>query len=545
MKVEERKLSYSKGMANQGKSVLAEDPEYIWARYCGFLDLSMDQFKEIQEELLMEQMELMATSPLGRRLLRGTLPRSVSEFRRIARLTKYGDYLPDLENGNDEALPEPAYEWAHTTGARAEYKYVPYTARAFERVVDNLLGCFILAAANRKGEVNIKLGDRVLHNTPPRPFLSGLASFGLRDRFGFRGVVDLDASEDMEFKEKIEKGFLAALGSRLDILVSMTSILVRIGEGFTEGNKRTRINASMLRPMAAWRLVKALFKKKVLRREVLPKDLWPTKAILGWGIDTRSFKDQVAHYWGREPYEFYGYTEGGIVAMQAWNKKGLTLVPYSGFFEFIPEEESIRSWEDPEYTPAAYLLDELELGKRYEIVLTSFYGMPFLRYRVGHLVQVVAANDPETGVQLPQIEFHARCDDRIDLAGFTRMDERTIWQALGRSNLESSDWIVRNEHTGEKPRLHLYAEFKDGTLHEEAAHLLEEGLRAEDPFYCDLEEMLDIHPLEVTSLSKGTFDRYYEEKLKQGLPLPQRRPLRMRATNASVDDLLRLSSSAN
>ena len=54
--------------------------------------------------------------------------------------------------------------------------------------------------------------------------------------------------------------------------------------------------------------------------------------------------------------------------------------------------------------------------------------------------------------------------------------------------------------------------------------------------------MLDIHPLQVTCLSRGTFDRYYDEKQSQGLPLTERRPLRMKASDSSVGDLLRVST---
>ena len=193
------------------KGVLNDDPSYIWAKYCGFLDLTMNQFKEIQEELLQEQLEIVSKSPLGRRLLRGTLPTTVNEFRRIARVTRYGDYLPELGKDSDEALPEPAYVWSQTTGAAAEHKYVPYSQRAFQRVLDNVLGACILAAANRKGEVNLSHGDRVLFNTPPRPFLSDLVTFGMSDVFGFRGVLDPADAEQMEFTEKIEKGFKEAL----------------------------------------------------------------------------------------------------------------------------------------------------------------------------------------------------------------------------------------------------------------------------------------------------------------------------------------------
>ena len=37
----------------------------VWRKYCGFLDLSLEEFMEIQERLLMEQIDLLSKSELG------------------------------------------------------------------------------------------------------------------------------------------------------------------------------------------------------------------------------------------------------------------------------------------------------------------------------------------------------------------------------------------------------------------------------------------------------------------------------------------------
>ena len=45
------------------------DQERIWQKYCGFLDLSLQEFMEIQEQLLMEQIELVYNSPLAEKFI--------------------------------------------------------------------------------------------------------------------------------------------------------------------------------------------------------------------------------------------------------------------------------------------------------------------------------------------------------------------------------------------------------------------------------------------------------------------------------------------
>ena len=50
------------------------DTRRLWDRYCGFLDLDMGAFMDIQEQLLMEQVSLLSKSPLGQSIFLGLVP---------------------------------------------------------------------------------------------------------------------------------------------------------------------------------------------------------------------------------------------------------------------------------------------------------------------------------------------------------------------------------------------------------------------------------------------------------------------------------------
>ena len=43
--------------------------EKAWNKYCGFLDLSLPEFMEIQEQLLLKQIDLVGDSPLARQFM--------------------------------------------------------------------------------------------------------------------------------------------------------------------------------------------------------------------------------------------------------------------------------------------------------------------------------------------------------------------------------------------------------------------------------------------------------------------------------------------
>ena len=88
----------------------------VWRKYCGFLDLSLEQFMEIQERLLTEQLELMSRSELGRMLMGDDPPLDLEAFRQRVRLTTYEDYAPYLDERREDVLAEKPVAWAHTSG---------------------------------------------------------------------------------------------------------------------------------------------------------------------------------------------------------------------------------------------------------------------------------------------------------------------------------------------------------------------------------------------------------------------------------------------
>ena len=513
-----------------------------WQKYCGFLDFTLPEFMEVQERLLQEQLDLIASSALGRKILKGRSPATLEEFRSFAPLTTYGDYVAYLGAKSSEGLAPGPYLWAHTTGAQADFKEVPYSPRGLERTLDNLMGAFILAAASDRGDINVRPGDTILYNTPERPYASGLVTFGMRERFGFKGVLEPEDSEHMDFRERIRLGFREALGRRVDIIVSMTSVLTKVGQGFQEQTGSTGFSRRLLRPRALLAVGKAIVKRAIMRRPIQPKDLWPVKAIIGWGIDSGFFSDQVERYWGRPPFEIYACTEGGVMGMQTWQHRGLVFSPYANLIEFIPAEESLRSREDNRFVPRTLLLSEVEPGKTYEVVITNFYGMAFLRYRVGHYVEFLPQDEQEPGCALPQFRFIGRADDRIDLAGFTRLDAKTMWEAVTKTSLREQEWAARKEFEGDLPVLHLYTEGKGDSTEREVCKEVHDAIRSVDPFYADLEVMLGIEPLRVTLLPKGSWDRFYDARRDAGYDVTQRVPPRMNATDEDVALLIHVGA---
>ncbi|HEY41745.1 MAG TPA: GH3 auxin-responsive promoter family protein [Dehalococcoidia bacterium] len=514
----------------------------VWQKHCGFLDLTTEQFMAVQEILLAQQLERIGDSPLARKLMGDHTPKSIDELRRRVPLSTYQYYAPEFESGDENALPEKPFTWAHTSGGSGTFKRIPCTRDFYHHVLDALMAALILCCSERRGQSDLIEGDKVLFNVAPHPYLSGIMASGACQTFtNLKAVMPADEHDSMDFKDKVAKGFETSLKTGVDILVAMTSVLVKLGNDFSELSRRESNSKRPKHPAVLYRFARAYLHSKLEKIGILPKDLWPVKGLIGWGIDTGIYREQVRQAWGTYPYELHASTEAGIMGLQSWNKKDLTLLPTSNFYEFIPEEEWLACRDNIFAQPSTVLLPDVIPGKRYELVITSFHGMPFIRYRLGHLVNITAPEDPDAQVRLPQLTFESRADDLLDIAGFTRLSEKTVAQALANANLHYEDWTMRKEVNGKDVALHLYIEMNGNHPAQEVATALQQELVKLDPGYRDLEQMMGIRPLEVTFLHPGTFSDYYARKKAMGAELMQRQPPRMNAPDEIIMELMYLS----
>jgi hypothetical protein len=403
--------------------IIKSESDRVWLKYCGFLDLSMQQFMSIQESLLSQQLERLSHSRLGHKLLGNKTRMSTQEFRKLVPLTDYDDYLPEFNPGGENALPGKPYIWAQAGGSPGPIRRIPITYEANEKQLDNLMSVFILACSRAKGDSSASEGDRVLFNIASQPYFSGILADGIIEKFHMKSIVSPDIEDKMEFQERFTRNFQYSLKTGIDILVAVNNFLVKTGKEFEQHSSAIQISKPSLSSGEFFRIYRALLISKLKKRPVLPRDLWSLKALITWGNDTGRYREQINKYWGVYPYQFFSCTEAGIIAVQSWNRKDMTLIPHSSFYEFIPETELVKAKRNIFYEPETVLLSQVKPGTRYELVITSFYGMPFVRYRPGHLIRITNLADNEADILLPQMIFEARSGelagtgDKSGLAG--------------------------------------------------------------------------------------------------------------------------------
>ena len=512
----------------------------IWERYCSFLDLSVDEFMDIQNKLLMEHIDLLAKCELGKALMGGKTPGSPDEFRNTVPLTDYSFYEPFLADRREDALPVKPRDWVCTSGTGGIRKWVPMSSGHYDAYMDFCLGMLVIATATGRGKFSVRPGDKFFAAAPPSPYLSGFTLKHVSEKYRFQIIPPMDEEYELsDLPTRSARGFRMALEAGMDLIFALPSIMVRVGEQL--GQRRSSAQG-MPPPRMLLRLLKGMIKSRLARRPLVPKDLWKLKLCFVAGMDLEAFRERIIHYWGVKPYEMYAQTEFlGVPAFQSWNGKAMTPQPYLGFFEFIPESESIKSLNDPKYQPSTCLMNELQAGQSYEIVFTNFYGGALARYRPKDMITVIALEDNETDIKLPQWIFKGRADRLIDLGGFTRIDERTIWLALEDAQIKYEEWMASKEAEQEHPIIHVYISTdtkEDPDLMKERLHA---SLKKYDSSYADLESMLGWNPLRLTLLPLGVFERWQQERVAAGADPAFVKEQRMQPPAEAAQRILELS----
>ena len=148
------------------------------------------------------------------------------------------------------------------------------------------------------------------------------------------------------------------------------------------------------------------FDRTIVRR------IWPKLTSINsiWAGNFSSYARKLQEFTGRNiPYYTMSYvsSEGMFGAARHPHDQCYVMIPESCFYEFIPVNDKN---EDEEENPKTILLDELQEGKDYELVITNQSG--FYRYRMGDVIRVIGFYN-----ESPMITFKYRKKNIVSIAG--------------------------------------------------------------------------------------------------------------------------------
>jgi hypothetical protein len=504
--------------------------EELWLMCCGYLSLNTEEFMDIQKRLLLEQLELLKSCPLGDKIMRGRKPRTLEEFRQLP-LTTYADYCPEFIEKREDVLPVKPDSWVHTSGRSGEYpcKWIPMVPAYSEELSKVLYGVGMLSSCQGWGDTSrIPDNIKILYSVAPRPYISGTFADLLRMQTSLEYLPPLEEAENLSFEDRIKLGFQQSLSKGFDYFFGLSLVLVMVGEKLRQSSEGIDIRPFLGRPRALLRLAKGVVKSRLARRSILPRDIWSLRGIIGSGVDSWVYKDRIKELWGRHPLDLYSGTECGVIATQTWDYDSMTFVPNLNFLEFIPEDEHFKWQMDHSYQPKTVLLDEVEVGENYELVITNFHGGALARYRIGDMVRITSLRNEKLGIDIPQMVFERRVDGLLDFF-VVRLTEKTIWQAIESTGIAYEDWTAYKE-PGE-PILRLFIELKDSSQASEAevARVIYRQIMESDND--EKASLLDKDfvdavgfKVQVTMLPAGAFSYYTAQRQAEGADLAHLKP---------------------
>lgn len=257
---------------------------------------------------------------------------------------------------------------------------------------------------------------------------------------------------------------------------------------------------------------------------IVPK-LWPHARFMT-GVGSGGFKvyaDKIKEkYMGEMIARYFtgiNASEGMIsVPFELDNEKSVP-VPDSIFYEFLPVDA------EDDFSKIV-TMDQLEVGKEYEIIVTNLSG--FYRYRMRDAVRITGWYE-----KLPVMEFLSRIDQTVSVMGEKTTEvalraaaERTAEQ-LG---FEMIDFSVYPDVNNVPPRYVYFMEIdklQEGLKAKEIRFVLEKNLAKANPSMGDKVAAGICAPTKLNILEPETYSLYRDLMVMKGAVATQIKPVRV------------------
>ena len=483
--------------------------------------------------------------------------RSYEEYREKVPFSVYEDYEPYIDrmllfgHKNLITADEVVY-YAHTSGTSGAYKMIPCTQEAlqilFNTIFERAFGLHEITSRSRTGKgmpsfrgVNL-MESKVVYTQYGAGH--GAISETLNvpaDTPYYNALPEEIIYPISEFDRRYVKMLFALRERRLSFLMATFSPTVYDMIMYLKHNWRLlcddleagRINPDIpMDPLLRKKLDRKLAPDPVRAAEIrgimaehesgafVPL-LWPDLKLIAT-VGTGTFAPHIERL--RQPLgpdimvDHLGYvcSEATVAAALHAGEPAYMLLPFSGFYEFLPVEEGA------EETPLT--MDQLEAGKEYELIITNLSG--FYRYRLGDVIRVTGYHH-----ECPKIVFSYRKNQLISMYG-EKVTETVLLHAIEEMAEESGtavhDYSVYPD-TGTEPGHYIVLMESDREITPEKwpfySEILNRKLCAAHPSYRQKITQKTMLPLEVRFVQPQTYALYRDLKALSGASPNQIKPV--------------------
>lgn len=271
--------------------------------------------------------------------------------------------------------------------------------------------------------------------------------------------------------------------------------------------------------------------------EKIMQKIWPKLQGISaiWAGNFSMYARKLQQFSGRSiPYytNTYVSSEGVFGIARHPFDQCYAMIPESCFYEFIPMDGKAGS--DEENNPQTLLIDEVEEGKEYELVITNQSG--FYRYRMGDVIRVVGFYN-----ESPLVVFKYRKKNIVSIAG-EKFTEDHLLSAIReferRTDISIIDYCMYPDREAEPGRYVIIIEPNEkvpAEKLEECKKVLAEELTRASTSYAHYVHGGNMGEPEIIFLQSQTFQLQREMKMyKTGLTENQLKTVRVLTTKEQI-----------
>ncbi|WP_167958895.1 GH3 auxin-responsive promoter family protein [Anaerosporobacter faecicola] len=492
---------------------------------------------------------------------------SISNFEQYKKqvpITHYVDYEPDLtkmiqEGTTNLITSEPIHHFMESSGTQGKAKYLPLTDGAKE-IIHTLSKQLFSRICDLIGD-NWTYNKLLLLIVPAERTLSAHADRNSLSTEMFIGIFE-EHIEQFVVSPMVayEKGKLTDTQylhafyslSNPDMCSIFSPFMSFILEFFhyVDAHKEDLLKAieegvidpSLQLSEADYALLAEQIKPNKARADELraifeqypknwPSKVWPKLELIistGSGSFLECTK-VVRHYIGPTVNIMglgFGASECVFSMPVTMNDNDAVLLPHTGFYEFLPLGE-----EDYSKTCT---LEDLEVGKSYEILVTTISGL--YRYQMRDAITVTGYYK-----NTPKILFSHRIDQTINIFGEKTSElllRKIAYDTADSYHLSIHNFSVYPDTTNAPMRYVFFIEFTEKTLpvsKETIEQTLEENLRKANFLYAFFSDSGKLGALKLHILLKGSYVNYKQSLLQEGKNISQIKPVRIISSSKIKD----------
>lgn len=267
----------------------------------------------------------------------------------------------------------------------------------------------------------------------------------------------------------------------------------------------------------------------------IAKRVWPNLLYIATvtGANFSIYDDKVNYYTDSLPVysPSYAATEAMMGINPYVNKIRYVIIPDTAFYEFIPIEKGEDNINN------TLNLDELEIRKEYEIVITNYAGL--YRYRMGDVIKVVGFYN-----NCPEVEFMYRKNQVLNMVAEKTNEEHltdSIRQTMKKLNINLVDYTTEPDNSITPGRYIFYFEFKNKVTKNQINLLentLDKELRKSNLAYDRARNNNKLGRVKVVTLLPNTFNLVKESLFKKGISKNQIKVPRVISNNKNIKKVI-------